>query len=173
MSRYRPYTAIRRIVLHCADTPNGSIHTADDIDAWHAQRGFRRNAIGTPPGITNTAKVWCACRQHIGYHYVITPQGDVQAGRHLLETGAHVQGRNADSVGICLIGRDRYTHAQWGALSLLTDQIADLYLDDLTIVGHRDLNPAKSCPGFDVSAWLANGRRPLPGHILEIDPCAR
>lgn len=48
--------------------------------------------------------------------------------------------------------------------------------------GHRDLSPdkngngltepfewLKTCPGFDVEAWLSNGMRPLPVHIFAVD----
>lgn len=50
---------------------------------------------------------------------------------------------------------------------------------DLRICGHRDLSPdlngdgtiearewVKTCPGFDVSTWLAGGMEPLAGHIV-------
>ena len=39
----------------------------------------------------------------VGYHYVIKRDGTVQAGRPLERQGAHVQGYNHLSVGVCLI----------------------------------------------------------------------
>ena len=79
--------------------------TIEDIDRWHTDRGFRRGAE------------WLA-RQNgrlfsIGYHFVIYTSGTVATGRHLEEIGAHVAGSNARSIGICMVGTDRFTPAQW------------------------------------------------------------
>lgn len=34
------------------------------------------------------------------------------------------------------------------------------------ICGHRDTGANKTCPGFDVGAWLAGGLQPLADHLL-------
>lgn len=39
----------------------------------------------------------------------------------------------------------------------------------IRVCGHRDLNPAKTCPNFDVSAWLDSGMTPLAGQVYS-DP---
>ena len=40
----------------------------------------------------------------IGYHFVIQRNGEVDEGRPIEQTGAHVKGHNHDSIGICYIG---------------------------------------------------------------------
>lgn len=171
------------IVIHCAATPNGKPFTAEDIDRWHADRGFLRNPelIGyNQPALKS-----------IGYHYVIYVSGAVSIGRGIEEPGAHAQGHNANSVGVCLIGTDKFTPAQWDGLrknvcaTVATiarrrdipnapkypiaprEAVALAREMNVRILGHRDLpNVQKSCPGFNVSEWLAGGMAPLEDHIL-------
>ncbi|WP_121022773.1 N-acetylmuramoyl-L-alanine amidase [Helicobacter vulpis] len=72
---------IKKIIIHCSATKEGKNFKAADIDLWHKQRGFNK----------------------IGYHYVIGLDGLVERGRGLDEVGAHAQGHNYDSIGICYI----------------------------------------------------------------------
>lgn len=183
------------IVIHCSATPNGRRVTVEDIDAWHAKRGFRRD------------EAWCK-RQNfslksIGYHYVIYAGGTVVSGRHVDEVGAHVQGFNKKSLGICMVGTDRFDMEQWTSLRhLVAAEVARLnglpgpadrnggltpskalavaVTSGMHIVGHRDLSPdqnkngivepfewLKTCPGFNVADWLKGGMAPLADHLLE------
>jgi N-acetylmuramoyl-L-alanine amidase len=159
MSRFRPKSQIKKLVIHCADTPNGRPFTAADIDQWHAEKGYIRRE----PRGGSTALM------HIGYHWVIRVSGAVEVGRGIEETGAHA-GRlhNADSLAVCLIGRDRFAPAQW---QMLREQFIGLrkQFPLLEAEGHRDLPgvPPRTCPGFSVAAWLAGELEPLDGHILE------
>lgn len=73
---------ITLIVVHCAATPPHQDVGAAEIGAWHRKRGFRS----------------------IGYHYVIRRNGAIETGRALSRAGAHVQGHNAHSIGICMAG---------------------------------------------------------------------
>ena len=73
---------IKYIVLHCSATKEGVPFGIEDIDRWHRQRGFRK----------------------VGYHYVILLDGTIRKGRDIAQVGAHVQGSNANSIGICYIG---------------------------------------------------------------------
>lgn len=134
---------INALVVHCSATGPAADVGAVDIDRWHKQRGFRR----------------------IGYHYVIRRDGTVEKGRPDTEVGAHAEGYNKASIGICLVGgvdaskrmnpQDNFTPAQKDALRTLLYQLRALY-PDATVLGHRDIpGVAKACPSFDVKAWWA------------------
>lgn len=178
---------IRGIVIHCSATPNtatmfkgepgkaGFSTPATEINAWHRARGFKRDQAfraRTNPSL-----------DAIGYHFVIGRNGALFTGRHLNEVGAHVAGKNAKTIGICLVGMDSYTPAQWDQLRATINSIRNmpgLRGKPLSIAGHRDLSPdkngngkvekhewLKTCPGFSVADWLANDMQPLPGHVWE------
>lgn len=171
------------IVIHCSASPNGDSlfrgtpgaadfrTPAQTIDAWHKARGFRRAKL--------VAGAWNPTLGHIGYHHVIHLDGVVAAGRSHNEVGAHAKGHNADSIGICLVGTDRYTAKQWDGLRGLVVSLEAMYRG-ARVVGHRDLSPdldgdgtveprewLKTCPGFSVADWLAGGRVALADHLLE------
>ncbi|NHR06507.1 N-acetylmuramoyl-L-alanine amidase [Chromobacterium haemolyticum] len=168
---------INLIVIHCAATPNGRQLARNDkqtaagvINVWHSQRGFRRSgprAADFNPHLKS-----------IGYHYVLDVDGRKSTGRHPDEVGAHVQGHNANSIGVCLAGTDRFTSVQWSALHSLVKALRAQF-PAARIVGHRDLSPdrngdgkitpdewTKTCPGFTVAEWLAGGMAPLAAHLL-------
>lgn len=148
------------IVIHCSATPNGDGRfKLENLDRMHRERGWTR----------------------IGYHKVIEVDGTVRDGRGLEEVGAHVAGNNARSVGVCVVGTDRFTGAQWEALADVIGALKARYPGAL-IFGHRDYSPDlngdgiidpweffKTCPGFDVRAWLLSGMDPLwnPRHVVE------
>ena len=120
---------IDKIVVHCSDSPHRG-DTAEDIHEWHLARGW----------------------DGIGYHYVITENGDKQAGRPLYWVGSHVAGHNANSIGICLLGKHEFTKAQIATLRKLLSQLT-LQYPDAQVLGHNDLDPKKTCPNFDVVSW--------------------
>jgi len=150
---------ITGIIIHCAATPNGRWHDVNDIDKWHQSRGFKRS--------DEFRNKFNPRLSAIGYHFIIYNNGAVATGRSLSEVGAHAQGFNAKSIGVCLIGTDKYTKEQWESLRANVRGLLKQY-PNATIVGHRDLPEVhKTCPGFDVVAWVENDMQPLPGHILE------
>lgn len=184
------FRAINLIVIHCSASPDGvslfegrhgeaGFTTPEEvIDRWHAKRGFRR------------ALQWRE-RQNkrlgsIGYHFIVYLGGAIATGRHLDEVGAHVVGSNRTSIGICMIGTERFTGGQWRSLKDLIELLKRKY-PAARVCGHRDLSPdedndglvepwewLKTCPGFDVAAWLARGMEPEPEHLIEpLEPAAR
>lgn len=91
------------ILIHHSATPfrlKGRIVDAKKIDEMHRKRGF---------SIVCGEKTY-----HIGYHYVILPDGRVEAGRPENCPGAHSGDSyyNRRYLGICLIG-DFDSHGRW------------------------------------------------------------
>ncbi len=140
----RKYT---KIVVHCSDTPAGADVGVTEIRRWHT--------LPPPAG-----RGW----KDIGYNYVIRRDGTVELGRDtdrdgstLDEIGAHAAGHNASSVGICLVGGKGGFNFTFRQITQLMQLIEDLREEVPTIeevVGHRDLNPGKDCPQFDVRSLL-------------------
>lgn len=124
-------TPITKIVVHCSDSPQGRGDDATSIHRWHKERGW----------------------SGIGYHYVITEDGVRQAGRPHYWEGAHVRGHNDGSLGVCLIGRKKFTKVQKAELYSLLVELCKQYPRAI-VYGHRDLDPNKDCPGFNVASWL-------------------
>ncbi len=103
----------------------------------------------------------------IGYHYVIRMNGRIEAGRPEGLVGAHVEGFNSHSLGICLAGhgdkRD-FTAAQKESLAAFVVQLLEKYslteafkANPMRVLGHRECyqlpgvtNTGKSCPGTKV-----------------------
>ena len=127
------------IVVHCTATkPSADVHVAA-VDRWHRQRGFAG----------------------IGYHFLITLDGSIEAGRPLEQVGAHCLGHNAHSVGVAYVGgldangrpADTRTAAQKQALVELLQRLRQFF-PQAEIAPHRRF-AAKACPCFDVDKEYA------------------
>lgn len=124
---------IKEIIIHCSATPEGKDFHVEDIDKWHKARG------------------WDGC----GYHYVIALDGTVEIGRHEKEIGAHAQGHNQRSIGVCYIGgvdaegvaKDTRTEAQKRAMLNLISMLKAKY-PNVDVYGHNEV-AAKACPCFN------------------------
>jgi N-acetylmuramoyl-L-alanine amidase len=149
------------LVVHCSATPPSQDIGVNEIRVMHLKRKF----------------------DDIGYHYIIRRSGMVCAGRAENSIGAHVQGHNWNSIGICMVGgvnarnkpENNFTPEQFVALAGLLASLRVKY-PRTRIVGHRDLSPdldgdgivepqewVKYCPCFEVAAWLASVGIPQNG----------
>ena len=125
---------IKLLIVHCSDTDDRKTLGAVDIHKMHLGFGW----------------------DGIGYHKIIKRCGKVENGRPDYWIGAHVKGKNKISLGVCLIGRNKFTKKQFLSLEKVLKSWKNLY-PDAEIVGHRDTQDThKTCPNFDVKFWLKN-----------------
>ena len=140
-SQYQNYRRIDLIVIHCSATRCDRPFPLEAVIACHRARGFAT----------------------VGYHYYVTRDGTVHAGRPLYQEGAHATGYNKHSIGVCYEGglnargdpADTRTAAQKDTLRMLLQRLKTDY-PHARIVGHRDLPyVAKACPCFDAETEYA------------------
>ena len=135
---------VTEIILHCADTRpdwmagHPLAEKVAEIRRWHVeQRGWR----------------------DIGYHWIVDRDGAVAPGRAETEIGAHVEGHNRGTLGICLLGgygtsaddpfEKNFTGSQATAVKRLIGEIKGRTAIQ-KVSGHNDY-AAKACPGFRVA----------------------
>lgn len=130
----RSKRVIKEIIVHCSATAEGKDFTVEDVRRWHKQQGW----------------------SDIGYHYVIGRHGEKWTGRDVDVSGAHCEGHNRNSIGVCYIGgcakdgktpKDTRTLQQKAVMLSLLTELKRLY-PQAKIYGHRDF-ARKDCPSFD------------------------
>lgn len=118
------------IILHHAEAKSASV---EEVNRWHLERG------------------WTG----IGYHFYIRKDGRIYRGRPEWAVGAHAQGHNGRSVGICVEGAymtETMPKAQFDALvGLVREEMAKY--PGAKVLRHRDVN-STDCPG-DNYPWEA------------------
>lgn len=132
---------IKQIILHCTATREGREYSVDTIRKWHVEgRGW----------------------SDIGYHYLVHLDGSISEGRPIERAGAHVKGKNRNSIGIAYVGgveeqrdkrgkwpaKDTRTYKQKVALEKLIKELM-IKFPEATLHGHNEF-AAKACPSFDV-----------------------
>jgi N-acetyl-anhydromuramyl-L-alanine amidase AmpD len=139
---------INEIIVHCSATRpdwltgKTTAQKVKEIKRWHVEDNKWKD---------------------IGYHFIIDRDGTVANGRDVETVGAHVADRNANTIGVCLIGGHgsnptdnfdaNFTADQDAALR---DLIAELKTSHPTIgkvSGHNDY-ANKACPGFKAGEWF-------------------
>lgn len=152
MATQRTY---KEIVIHCSATREDKDYAFSDLKRDHLARGFRE----------------------IGYHFYITKDGVIYTGRDIKQIGAHVQGHNAYTIGICYEGgldskgkpKDTRTQEQKNSIVDLMGILCSNYPTIKAIKGHRDYSPdlndngiiepnewIKVCPCFDAKKEYKN-----------------
>ena len=126
---------IDAIVVHCTASKPDVDLTAQDVRTMHKRQGW----------------------SDIGYHYLIRLDGRIELGREVDIIGAHVEGHNAHTIGVCYVGGldkngkpyDTRTENQKASLLSLLMMLRKTY-PKAVIKGHRDYpNVKKACPCFN------------------------
>lgn len=155
----RPCDAIELLIIHCADWPNGRPLSVPEIDQWH------RENSNIAARAESERKLFNQDLTHFGYHAMIDLDGTIHTGRALDEAGCHCAGHNYNSIGVVLVGRDKFTVKQWAALRELVLRYQEQF--GVEVHGHREFNKGKLCPGFSVQAWLASDMQIPKKHLLQ------
>ncbi len=137
------------IVIHHSAVPflqNAPPLDVKAIDEIHQRRGYSIFYWGQT--------------YHVGYHYIILPDGTLQQGRPEKSKGAHTKGYN-DYIGICLIGDfsltdnkngdkgpQQPTQEQMKTLIKITNNLQSKYnMPPENIRTHKELDLETECPG--------------------------
>jgi hypothetical protein len=139
--------AIKGVVIHHSGGPRSQ--TFNSIRDYHMrERGY----------------------EDIAYHVVIMGEGgahigEIRYGRQLPRMGAHAQGRNKDTIGVCLVGDNtdptqRWLQAQISALGRYLDAL-DLVVPGLPLLLHNEASDPghTECPCYDKAKLLKLLRR--------------
>lgn len=131
-----PSGKVRWLVVHTEGSPGGAHGSVESIHRYHLSRGFAGG----------------------GYHRVIYPDGSDHELRPERAQGAHVQGLNGESLGVCCTGNgdlEDFTLAQKGSLAVLLATWMERYQVPIgRVIGHREAyaipgvpDTGKTCPG--------------------------
>lgn len=135
--QFKTRASTEAIFVHCSATKPSMNWGLREIRQSHKERGFL----------------------DVGYHFIIKRDGTIEAGRDEDVIGAHVEGYNSTSVGVCLVGGiddkgkfdANFTPAQMQALRSLLVTLLAKY-EGSVLRAHHDVAP-KACPSFDLKRW--------------------
>lgn len=151
----RPITTI---VIHISDSPWGC---AREIRRWHLAKGwsdigYHFVALNGRPTFTH----------HKNQTLIPELDGSIECGRPLdddrfiedVEIGAHALGLNAESVGICAIGKGSWTPNQWHRVGRLVHDLQVNYqVPTEKVLGHNETPEGKAqrktCPDIDMNLF--------------------
>ena len=125
---------INEIIVHCSATKTNQSFSVEDIRSWHKQRGW----------------------SDIGYHFYIDLDGVLHDGRPISKIGAHVKGRNRNSIGVCFEGGYLPNGDMWKSpnqeqiktFAKLRKKLNHHFDSDLKLSAHYEYS-SKTCPNFN------------------------
>lgn len=144
--------AIKYGVAHCTAGPQNQT-TEEIFNYWKRVNGWN----------------------NVGYHFDINADGTIEQLAELSQVVNGVAGHNSNAIHFCYKGGvdkkgnpiDNRTDAQKESLLLIINRLKELF-PNIIFVGHRDFSTdkngngiidvwewIKSCPAFDLRAWLA------------------
>ena len=129
---------IDKIIVHCSATREGQDIPVETIKKWHVEgRGW----------------------SDIGYHFYIELDGTIKKGRDIDRSGAHTQGENKTSIGICYCGggeadgktpKDTRTKSQKERLLNVLNTFKAMFPESTNYSNNELAN--KACTSFDATA---------------------
>lgn len=181
----------RYIFVHCSDSKFGCVRL---IKKWHIEEngwrdiGYHNVIMNGYPGYTylksdmrlSALDGSVECGRFLDANNVIGNGDKARGGEDGSETGAHVYGWNGLSIGVCLIGVNRFTERQLVSLRrLCLDYTRQFELPVDAVLGHCEAPEPYAkfahaqCPGLGMSelrAFIKGGSedpRPLLGRWME------
>ena len=128
---------ITEIIIHCTGTVPSLNTTVASVRDYHIKHNGWKD---------------------IGYHYLITVDGKICAGRPIDQVGAHCKNHNTGTIGICYVGgktpdgktnKDTRSVAQIAAIKQLVSSLKVCFPSIKKVSGHY-MYSSKPCPCFDV-----------------------
>ena len=134
----KPQREVSRVFLHCTASDHPHHDNMETLRDWHV----RGNG-------------W----SDVGYHELITFNGDILAGRSLERIPAAQKGHNRGTIAIALSGGQNgqsvaFTAAQLETLRRRCQQINEAYGRAVTFHGHKEVAPGRACPVYDYQTIL-------------------
>ena len=127
---------IWHINVHCSASDHKHHDNVESIRKWHVEeRGW----------------------SDIGYHFIITKNGDIHECRPISRTPASVKNHNEGGIAICLTGNKNFSKSQFCSLQRLIPnlQVEHRILDE-NIKGHNEYSghSVRGCPNFNLKEVL-------------------
>lgn len=135
------------LVIHCSATEDGETVSWQAIRRWH---------MGQHPKSPYRNNPWRDIGYHWGVEYVHA-EPEILIGRLPDVIGAHAQGHNHYTLGVCIVGDfDKYKPSEmiWNKTVALCRWVVKEF-KIAEVLGHRELDSGKTCPGlkFDIAAF--------------------